>query len=128
VSLGNMLIMDESSLPACSAGEMAKPSKRRIADIRPIAPVVPRATLAFLRDSGDTIISKLFVNDISEREILSIEVFRMFTRVNHRRGSERAKSRQDSVASLNLKHSHRRLEVRCGRLWFAARRIRAWPR
>src|SRR5882762_327611 len=56
VSLGNMLIMDESSLLACSAGEMAKPSNRKIADLWPITPVVPRATLTFLRNSGDRII------------------------------------------------------------------------
>jgi hypothetical protein len=59
---------------------MVKPSNRKIADLRPIDPDVPRATLTFLRDTGDRIIAKLFANDISAREILSIEVFRMFTR------------------------------------------------
>src|SRR4029077_3724878 len=101
---------------------------KSVADLRPIALVVPRATLTFLRDTGDRIIAKLFVNDISAREILSIEVFRMFTRANHSGRSERLNSPTDLVASLRLEQSYHRLEFRCGRLRFAARRIRAWPR
>src|SRR6266699_54309 len=123
-SFGNMLMIDESRLLACSSVEMVKPSKRKIADILPIAPDVLRATLTFLRDFDDRTIATLLVYDISAQEILSIEVFRMFTRATHGRRSEQV----DSVASLRLKRSYRRVEVRFGSLPFAARRILAWPR